>query len=317
MIAHAESPRVTVLLIKDSPDDARTFEAALRAAAASHGTRAPAFDVVHADRLMSGLQRLARGGVDVVLLDLMLPDSRGLKTLGFVRRQSPDIPVVVLTALDDEPLGIQAVQRGAQDYLIKDLEDRLDGTLVARVLRYAMDRQRLHTTMRQLALTDELTSLYNRHGFFTLCDHQLKRAPRTRGLLLVRAELEGLADIGAQYGQREANRALVKAAELLRAAFRASDIVARLGTNEFAVLVLDAAVESGDLVVARLQQRVEALNAREPRAYRLSLNACVTRFDAHETPTLGALHALAEARRGARSAAIQSGLRESAGQHLV
>ena len=88
-----------------------------------------AFRLECEERLTAGLERLARGGVDVLLLDLSLPETQGLDTLRRVRSQAPGVPVVVLTGSDDEELGNRAVQSGAQDYLIKG---QVDGPLLGR-----------------------------------------------------------------------------------------------------------------------------------------------------------------------------------------
>ncbi|MEP6691827.1 MAG: diguanylate cyclase [Gemmatimonadaceae bacterium] len=290
-----EPTRLTALVIEDNPEDVRPLRAALEQHI--NGARGSSFRVVHADRLVTGLQRLAQEHVDIVLLDLMLPDSRGLKTLGHIQRQTPSIPIVVMVALDDESLGIQAVQRGAQDYLVKG---QLGPSLVARALRYAIERQQLHVTLRQLSLTDNLTGLYNRHGFQTLSEHHLKLAPRTRGLLLVSADLGGIDAVVTAHGRVEADRALAQTADILRATFRASDIIARLGDDRFAVLVLDAADESAEIISSRLHQRLAAFNARTKRACALSLDTAIARYQPHETPTVANLLALAERASAAR-----------------
>ena len=166
-----------------------------------------------------------------------------------------------------------------------------------RALRYAMERQHLQRTLSQLSLADELTGLYNRRGFCTLCEHHLKLASRTRGLVLVSADVEGFAEITERYGEREGDRALLKAADILRATFRASDVIARVGEDEFAVLLVDASSESVEIIRSRLRQRLEAYNRREgnARGYALALVYSVTHFPPGETPLLDELLALGDA----------------------
>jgi DNA-binding NarL/FixJ family response regulator len=81
---------------------------------------------------------LSRGGIDVVLLDLFLPDSSGIETFVRAHDHSPEVPIVMLTGVDVESVAIDAMRRGAQDYLIKG---RVDGQLVARAIRYAIERK--------------------------------------------------------------------------------------------------------------------------------------------------------------------------------
>jgi PAS domain S-box-containing protein len=121
-----------VLLIEDNEDDACLIGETLTE------RKAADIELEWVDRLGSGLTRLAEDKIDVVLLDLSLPDSHGLETLDKVQRETPDVPVIVLTHLDDEAMAVQAVRRGAQDYLVKG---RSDGYGLARAIQYAIERK--------------------------------------------------------------------------------------------------------------------------------------------------------------------------------
>lgn len=125
---------VRLLAIDDNPRDTRLLEIAL---AEASGLRC---DLEKAPDLTTGLARLARGGIDLVFLDLGLPESQGLDTLNEVQRSHRDVPVVILTGLADETLAEEAARRGAQDYLVKG---RMTGELLQRVVRYAVERHRL------------------------------------------------------------------------------------------------------------------------------------------------------------------------------
>jgi DNA-binding response OmpR family regulator len=103
--------RPTMLVIEDDPGDIELLRGLLVHALP------PGFTLVHADRLATGLARLAVGDIDVVLLDLSLPDGQGMSTLHTLQAQRLDVPVVILTGYDDA-LAIQAVQAGVQDYLV-------------------------------------------------------------------------------------------------------------------------------------------------------------------------------------------------------
>jgi Flp pilus assembly CpaE family ATPase len=122
-----------VLLIEDNPGDARLIREMLAE------ERVASFDLERADRLSTGLGRLAVGGIDVVLLDLSLPDSQGLSTFVRVHAQAPEVPIVLLTGLDDEQLAVEAMRQGAQDYLVKG---QVDSSLLVRSMRYAIERHR-------------------------------------------------------------------------------------------------------------------------------------------------------------------------------
>jgi two-component system, cell cycle sensor histidine kinase and response regulator CckA len=130
----------TVLLIEDNDGDARLIRELLREAP---GT---GFDLDVRETLASALDRIRSGGVDVVLVDLGLPDSQGIDTLRRVHAAAPDVPAVVLTGFADEELATRAVREGAQDYLVKG---RGDGELLARALTYAIERHEARVALER------------------------------------------------------------------------------------------------------------------------------------------------------------------------
>jgi len=129
------SASLNILLIEDSAKDLQTLTKAL-----AEEPDSP-FTVQTAETLYDGLEALSKGGIDLVLLDLMLPDSDGLASLEKVREHSPHIPIVVLTASDDRSLAAQSLQKGAQDYLVKGYV-QVYRDLLGRSIRYAIERQR-------------------------------------------------------------------------------------------------------------------------------------------------------------------------------
>ena len=131
---------IKVLLIEDNPGDARLIEEMLSE------VRGAPFDSECVDRLSEGLSRLATGGIDLVLLDLGLPDSSGLDTFISAHTQSPEVPIIVLSGLDDEALAVDAVGRGAQDYLVKG---QADSNLLGRAMHYAIERKKAEDALRE------------------------------------------------------------------------------------------------------------------------------------------------------------------------
>jgi diguanylate cyclase (GGDEF)-like protein len=262
---------IRVLLIEDNLQDAQALREALEATGASD------FELVARETLADGLAVAESAPPDVLVLDLHLPDSHGLDTLQRVLEAAPDLPVVVYTQIDDEDIGVTAVQHGAQDYLIKT---RLRVDLVVRSLRYAIERHRMIETLRGLAMIDDLTGLYNRRGFMSLAEHHVKLAQRTRKhLLLIFADLDGFKAINDTYGHQEGDLALAETAEALRRTFRGSDIIARLGGDEFVILALEPTSVGSESVKARLAENLELVNRRPGRPYRLSLSTGTLRFD--------------------------------------
>ena len=281
-----ESPRINVLLIEDRSEDSALLREML---CRGEGT---SFDVACATRLQEGLERLAGSGADVVLLDLSLPDSQGLATFTRVQMVAPEIPTVILTAFDDTALALEAVRKGAQDYLVKG---QVDGKMLSCVIRYAIERHRMQAALRSLSLLDELTGLYNRRGFLTLAAQHLKLAQRTaRGLLLLLADLDGLKQINDTFGHQQGDEALIEAAEILKGTFRTSDVVARIGGDEFAVIAIEALRENADTLRARVRQRLGAAQVKRQSPYRLSLSVGAASVDPQQTPRLDELLAQAD-----------------------
>lgn len=127
--------RVTILLIEDNPRDAQIMQEALLE------TKETVFAVEWVDRLAKGLERLGQGRIDLILTDLQLPDSDRLETVSRVHERARGIPIIVLTSLDDEALAMQALQKGAQDYLVKGYI-QVYRNLLVRSIRYAIERSR-------------------------------------------------------------------------------------------------------------------------------------------------------------------------------
>jgi len=131
---------VKILLVEDNPGDARLIREMLA------GPEAPGFTIEWVPRLSQGLEHLGSGEIDLVLLDLGLPDSHGLDTFYKAYTQAPEIPFVLLTGLDDETLALTAVRKGAQDYLIKG---ETDANTLLRTIRYATERKKVEEALRR------------------------------------------------------------------------------------------------------------------------------------------------------------------------
>jgi diguanylate cyclase (GGDEF)-like protein len=131
-----------------------------------------------------------------------------------------------------------------------------------------------------LSITDSLTGLHNRRGFLTLAEQQLKLSDRTkRGMLLFFADLDDLKRINDTLGHEEGDKALIDVASVLKETFRASDIIARMGgdefailTDEFAILVPNAEENTPEIIINRLQNRIDTHNNQANRKYKLSIS---------------------------------------------
>lgn len=151
------------------------------------------------------------------------------------------------------------------------------------VLGHAQDvtaLKKAEAAMRSLSLSDELTGLNNRRGFFALAEHHLSVARRRKQtLLLFFADVDGLKQINDTYGHQEGSEAIRQAAEILRETFRESDIVARMGGDEFTVLTIDTCWLEAETAIRRFQENLVRFNQQGNRPYRLSLSIGAVEID--------------------------------------
>jgi len=143
-----------VLVVEDNAGDARLLREMFSK------EKPGSFELTHLLRMSEALTHLAKGGTDIVLLDMGLPDEHGIETVRRAHAVAPGVPVIVLTGLDDEGLAAQAMKEGAQDYLIKG---QIENRALPRALRYAIERHRLQTETdlirtQQLQFKDEFLS---------------------------------------------------------------------------------------------------------------------------------------------------------------
>jgi two-component system, cell cycle response regulator len=277
---------VRMLLIEDNPGDARFMIEIVKEFPSS------GFDIIVEQTLAEGIRRLEDEPFDIVLLDLGLPDSHGISTFLKLRDQELNVPILVLSGLTDEEVAIRAVKEGAQDYLVKG---DLRPDLLYRAIRYAMERHSLQSELFAMSLVDPLTSLYNRRGFFKLARQELKTADRLdHGLLLLFLDLDNMKWINDTLGHAVGDQALIRVSELLRETFRESDVLGRIGGDEFVVLALNADQDI-QLIKNRILQAISDSNARESSGYALSVSIGYTAFAAGGTDTLESMLERADA----------------------
>jgi diguanylate cyclase (GGDEF)-like protein len=277
-----------ILLIEDDPGDAELVSAYLEEESDQD------FTVHHVQFLAQGVTVLAEGGTDIVLLDLNLPDSSGLSTFTSLRARFPEVPIIVLSGLDDQEVSTMAVREGAQDFILKS---SFTGRSLFRAIHHAIERHQLYLKLVGAALADELTGLSNRRGFMTLAGHLFKSAQRLgQGAFLLYVDLDGMKKVNDGLGHRLGDQMLRDTATVLRETFRDADVLARLGGDEFAVFGLQEAQFAEADPKARLIGRTSDFNAMAERPYSLSLSIGLACLDGDAIRSLDDMLVCADSR---------------------
>jgi len=155
--------------------------------------------------------------------------------------------------------------------LVRDGEGKPTG--FRGIMRDITERKRLEAEIREMSLRDHLTGLYNRRGFITLVEQQFKISQRTsRPMMIVFIDIDGMKGINDTLGHKIGDQALIDAAHILRQTFRDSDIVARIGGDEFAVMAIDAVELEVSPFSQRLLRNIAEINAGESRPFRLAMS---------------------------------------------
>jgi diguanylate cyclase (GGDEF)-like protein/PAS domain S-box-containing protein len=240
----------------------------------------------------SGMWRWVVEKQRAILTNMTSLDPRftGMPDGHFPVRQFLAVPAI----MSGRVVGLIVVANGENPYMERDLKavERL-ATLYA----IAVDRIRTENELRELSLVDELTKAYNRRGFLALAEQQIKVAYRgKKEMSLFYADLDNLKRINDSAGHEAGDAALVEAVDILREAFRDSDIVARLGGDEFVVLAIDVGEVKVESLTRRLRERLQARNARPGAAYPLSFSLGIARYDPDKPCSIQELIAAADER---------------------
>jgi len=218
-----------ILLVEDSASDAVLIKKALTKAMLGNCR------IRHEQTLEAALKALGEEEYEVALLDLSLPDSTEFDGLSSIQNLAPALPVVILTGYADESMAMQAVERGAQDYLFKD---KADGQSVLRAMQYAVQRKQFEAALINQANFDTLTGLPNRSLFESRLEMALARCQRSRsGIGLFFLDLNHFKTVNDTFGHAAGDRLLQQVAEQLRQSVRPYDTPARFGGDEFALLI--------------------------------------------------------------------------------
>jgi diguanylate cyclase (GGDEF)-like protein len=238
--------------------------------------------VVEAEDGQQAIDELREGAFDLMLLDLHMPNYTGLEVVQASQEIDPDLQAVILTAGATIETAVEALRAGVYDYLTKPLESLAELELTLnRALehrRLIKENTRLFSEVQRLAVTDPLTGLYNRHKFDEAIEVEVERARRySRPLSLIMIDLDGLKGINDRYGHPAGDKALKLVAEVIQNQIRTIDLPARIGGDEFLVILPEADLEAATLVAQRMCDQLAGVYVQNEA---LSISAGVSQWSA-------------------------------------
>jgi diguanylate cyclase (GGDEF)-like protein len=217
---------------------------------------------------------------DVLLLDLYMPSKTGLDVVQAAQQIDSDLQAIILTGGATVETAVEALRAGVYDYLTKPLESlaQLDITLTRALERRRLVREnaRLFAEVQRLAITDPLTGIYNRRKVDQLLPDEVERARRyKRPLSLIMLDLDRLKRINDQFGHSVGDQALKMVADIIRSEVRSVDVPARIGGDEFLILLPEADLEAASRVAKRVCSRI---SDRENGNVSISVSAGVVQW---------------------------------------
>lgn len=260
--AHVGSGMLRLLIVEDDIRSAFSLRELLQASGE------PQFEIQHVTTAAAACDAVQRGDIDVVILDLGLPDATDLQALNQLEAAVNEIPVIVLTGRGDESLATDALQHGAEDYLLKGA---IDHNSLLRSIRYAVERHRgvrdltrvkkelesANRDLERLTLIEPLTDLLNRRGLQQALSREvqhLSRGVNTTAVVVV--DLDDFKQVNDKLGHAVGDVVLKEIGRRLRASVRAVDYVGRLGGDEFMLILPDTDPAEVGRVAERMRLNV-------------------------------------------------------------
>jgi two-component system, cell cycle response regulator len=210
------------------------------------------WEVIWAPSYKQGLEELRKDDWGAILVDYRLGERDGIEFVRDAQARGCWAPIIILTGHGALEVDHAAMRAGAMDYLEKG---QITGPLLERSLRYAVERSKALRSLRELAIHDELTGLYNRREFDRLLSEEIARSKRThRPMSLVMLDLDKFKSVNDTHGHPVGDVVLQHASNVLRRQVRVIDRVARYGGDEFALILPDTIAKGAMLLANRLAQ---------------------------------------------------------------
>lgn len=255
MLSIKEDKSIALLVVEDQDGDFELLKDAIES------IKTYEYFIDRVSSLKDAQSRVQEKSFDAVLLDLGLPDSQGLNNVYTMTQAKPELPLVVLTAYDNEEVAMQAIHAGAQDYLVKGIGD---GYLMERAVRYAIERKELEKNLFRRANYDQLTGAVTRDLFTNRLQQTLARTKRnSTHVTLLFIDVDNFKVINDRFGHKQGDLLLQHIAAILMQTVRENDTVARFGDDEFLV-ILDEIKENPETSSVAAVKRILAALKENP-----------------------------------------------------
>jgi diguanylate cyclase (GGDEF)-like protein len=230
---------------------------------------------VTANNGLEALDKIKEAKFDALITDIVMPEMDGIALTRELSNHYQNLPVMVMTGYPEKYSAETAIASGAREFIKKPFSI---SEFLIRFDKMMRDHEE-EEGLLALSLVDELTGLYNRRRFFILTEQYLRVAVRAKKRLsLLYIDMDDLKWINDHCGHNEGDQALINLANILKKAFRESDIVARIGGDEFVVLS-EITDENGEILMTRLNENIKDYNDQGSRRHNLSISVGTTQFD--------------------------------------
>ena len=226
--------------------------------------------------------------IDIILIDINVQGMKFDEFYDAFDQDNLSIPYIVITDERDEDIGIEAVKKGAQDYLVRS---EISERILRRAIIYSLERHDILDSLYRATIVDELTGLYNRRGLYTLGNQQVELAKRhDDDIFIFYLDLDGMKKINDTLGHEFGDKALIETSNIMHKSFRTTDILSRLGGDEFVVVAVKAQHEFIPIITQRVKDYVKKQNASNKK-YQISISIGVSKIDLEsKSPLDDAIH---------------------------